>query len=94
MEVNEALIKKVAKNARLRLSDEEIKEFVSQFKEILNSFSEIKKLNTEDIKPSFQPVEIRNSLREDEPKECVPTNELLKNSKHKKGDYFLGPKAI
>ena len=94
MEVNEELIKKVAKNSRLKLTDEEIKEFVPQFKEILNAFSEIAKINTNNIKPSFQPVEIRNALREDEPKECIPTKELLKNSKHKKEDYFLGPKAI
>ncbi len=94
MQVNEELIVKVAKNARLKLSDSEIKEFIPQFKEILNSFSELSKVNTDKVKPSFQPIEIRNSLREDKPRPSVDTNEILKNAKHKKGDYFLGPKAL
>lgn len=94
MEINKELITKVAKNARLSLSDEEIKEFVPQFKEILKTFSEISKVNTDNIKPSFQPIELKNKLREDIPKASVPTEELLKNTKHKKDNYFLGPKAL
>lgn len=94
MEVNKELIEKVAKNARLKLTEEEIKEFIPQLKEILNAFSEISKVNTSKVKPSFQPIEIKNSLREDIPKECIPTKKLLENSKHKKGNYFLGPKAL
>jgi len=94
MEINKELILKVAKNARLKLTEEEVKEFVPQFKEILNTFSELDKVKTDNVKPSFHPIEIKNALREDEPKECVPSEELLKNAKHKKNSYFLGPKAL
>lgn len=94
MDIDKDLIIKVAKNARLKLTEEEIKEFLPQFKEILNAFSELDKINTNNVKPSFQPLNIRNSLREDTPKECVPTDEILKNTKHKKDSYFLGPKAL
>ncbi|MFQ5474271.1 MAG: aspartyl/glutamyl-tRNA amidotransferase subunit C [Candidatus Nanoarchaeia archaeon] len=38
MNVDEALIEKVASNARLNLTDEEKKRYVPQFKEILESF--------------------------------------------------------
>lgn len=94
MEVNKELILKVAKNARLRLTENEVKEFLPQFKEILNAFSELDKVNTNNTKPSFQPINIRNAIREDSPKECVKTDEILKNTKHKKDSYFLGPKAL
>lgn len=94
MKTSRELILRVAKNARLELTEEEIKEFVPQFKEILNAFSELDKVKTENVKPSFQPLEIRNSLREDSPKECVAKEEILKNARHKKGSYFLGPKAL
>ncbi|MBI2148357.1 Asp-tRNA(Asn)/Glu-tRNA(Gln) amidotransferase subunit GatC [Candidatus Woesearchaeota archaeon] len=94
MEINKELILKVAKNSRIKLTDKEIEEFVPQFKEILNSFSELDKINTENVNPSFHPVDIRNALREDKPKDSIPTEELLKNAKHKKGNYFLGPKAL
>lgn len=94
MEVNRELILRVAKNARLNLTEEEVKEFVPQFKEILNSFKELDKVKTDNVKPSFHPIEIKNSVREDVTKECVPQKEILKNAKHKKDSYFLGPKAL
>ncbi len=94
MEISKDLILRVAKNSKLKLSEEEINEFMPQFKEILNAFIEISKVRTDNTKPSFHPVDLRNSVREDIIKECVNTEELLKNAKHKKGKYFLGPKAI
>ena len=94
MQVNAELIRKVAKNARLNLTEEEVKEFEPQFKEILESFSELSKVDTKDVKPSFQPIEIKNHLREDDVGESIEREELLKNTKHKKDGYFLGPKAL
>ena len=94
MEINRELIIKVAKNARLSLSEEEITQFTDDFKNILSAFSELDELNTSKVKPSFHPIELKNVLREDNAKESVPVEEILKNSKHKKNDYFLGPKAL
>ncbi len=94
MDINKEIILKVAKNARLNLTEDEVKEFLPQFKEILSTFSELSKVNTEKVKPSFQPIEIKNALRDDEPKECVSQDEILKNATNKKNGYFLGPKAL
>lgn len=92
--INNELIKKVAKNARLKLTDEEIKNFEKDFKEILNSFEEIEKLDTENTEPAFHPIEIKNKTREDKVKPSIPRDELLSNTKHKKDGYFQGPKAL
>ena len=62
MNLDKELIKKVAKNSRLELTEEEIKEFLPQLKEILSSFSKLQELDTEKVKPSFQPLEIKNIL--------------------------------
>lgn len=94
MDINKELVLKVAKNARLNLTEEEIKEFVPQFKEILTTFSELSKVNTDKVKPSFQPLEIKNALREDQEKECVSQEDILKNTAHKRNGYFLGPRAL
>ena len=94
MEFTEDLIRKVAKNARLELTDEEIKEFLPQLKEVLNSFSELEALDTEGVEPSYQPIKIKNRLREDIPKESRSQKDILKNTKHKKEGYFKGPKII
>ncbi|MFH0936069.1 MAG: Asp-tRNA(Asn)/Glu-tRNA(Gln) amidotransferase subunit GatC [Candidatus Woesearchaeota archaeon] len=94
MNIDKDLIKKVAKNARLNLTESEIKEFLPQLKEILNSFSVINDVNTDNIKPSFQPIEIKNVYREDKVEKSLTQREALANTKHKKDGFFKGPKAI
>ena len=94
MEINKELILRVAKNARLNLKEDEVKQFTKDFNDILNAFSELDKVNTNNVKPSFQPIEFKNKLREDKVKECVSQDLILRNSHHKKEGYFLGPKAL
>ena len=94
MEINKELIEKLASLARLNLSESEINEFLPQLKEILNTFSKIKEVNTEKINPSFQPLEIKNIYREDKIEKCLSQEEALKNTKHKENGFFKGPKTI
>ena len=94
MRVDKELIEKVAKNARLKLSDSEIKSLLPEIKEILDLFSEIDKANVSNLKPSFQPLEIKNITRKDEVKPCLEQEEALQNTKHKQDGYFKGPKAL
>ena len=94
MKINKNLIKKVAKNSKLELTKAEIEEFLPQLKEVLKSFEEISKAPTSNLKPSFQPLEIKDILREDIPKTPLKQEEILKNTKHKQDGYFKGPKAI
>ncbi len=94
MQINKELIQKIALNARLKLTDKEINEFLPQLKEILNAFSEINKIDTTNVQPSFQPIEIKNVFRPDKVEKCFTSIEALSNTKHKKDSFFIGPKAI
>ena len=94
MKVDKELINKVAGLARLKLTDKEAKEFAKELKEVLDNFSHIDKCDTKDLKPSFQPVELKNHLREDKVEECLTQDKALENSEHKKDGYFKGPKAV
>ncbi len=94
MKVDKDLIEKVAEVARLKLTEAEKKEFIPQLKEILIAFSKIDSMDTEGAKPSYQPVEIKNSLREDKKKKCLTQEEALSNTSHKKDGYFKGPRAV
>ena len=94
METNRKLIEKIASISRLNLTESEINEFLPQLKEILNAFSKIKEIDTEEIKPSFQPLEIKNIYREDKIEKCLSQEEALKNTKHKENGFFKGPKTI
>lgn len=94
MKIDKKLIQKVAKNARLNLTSSEIKEILPELKEILNNFEKIKSAPTSKIKPSFQPIEIKNITRQDKTQKPLTQQQALKNSKHKQDGYFKGPKAI
>jgi aspartyl-tRNA(Asn)/glutamyl-tRNA(Gln) amidotransferase subunit C len=92
--IDKKLIERVAENARLYLSEEEKEKFVKELKEILNAFSQIDEVDTKGIPISLQPVELKNHMREDEPKPCLTQEDALSLSEHKKDGYFKGPKVV
>lgn len=94
MKLDSNLIKKVAKNARLSLTEEEIKKFLPQLKEILDVFSKLNEVNTDKVEPSFQPIEVKNVFRDDVVEESLDEEEVFLNVKNKKDGYFKGPKAV
>lgn len=91
-EINEETVKKVARIARLDISEEEVKKFVPQLKEILYAFSKLNEVETSDVKPSYHPIEIKNVVREDVPKKWKWNP--LSNAKNKEDGYFKGPRAV
>lgn len=93
MDVDIELLRRVAAVARLNLTDDELHQFQTEFKDVLDAFSKIDAIDTEGIPPSFQPVEISNSLREDIIKPSLTQEEALRNSEHKSDGYFKGPKV-
>lgn len=94
MKVDKGLIEQVADVARLKLTEKEIKQLVDDFKEILGTFSAITKCDTKGINPSFQPVSLKNQVREDLVEESLEQKEALSNAEHKKDGYFKGPRAV
>lgn len=94
MEIDRKLLEHVAELARLKLSEEETNKFLPQLKEALEFFAKLKEVDTDNVKPSFQPVEIKNVMRDDKEEECLSQEEALSLTEHKKDGYFKGPKAI
>ena len=94
MEINDELINHIAALSRLHLTKEETEKFKAQFREILNAFSKIKEVDTDNIKPSFQPVSIMPHLRDDKEGKCQKNEDILALTEHKKDGYFKGPKVI
>jgi len=94
MEVDRKLLEHVADVARLKLNEEEIKKFLPQLKEALEFFSKLQEVNTGNVKPSFQQVELRNAMREDTEKQCLSQDDALSLTEHKKDVYFKGPRAV
>ncbi len=97
IEVTKDLIRKVATNARLNLTEAELEKFVPQIKEIiLDSFNKLDEIDATDTKASFQPVEMSNRFRKDVPSKSLTQEEALANVsvKLKQEGYIKGPKAL
>jgi len=90
--IDKELVKRVASNARLKLSEQEIEKFTKQLSDVLSAFKEIDEVDTADIKPSFHPQEIKNVFREDLAKEWIW--QPLDNTKHKEEKCFKGPRIV
>jgi len=93
MDIDEKLVRHVAQIARLSLSDEEIAKFTPEMQDIIGLFEELSDMKLDDD-PSFQPLEIKDVMREDTPGECLTQEQALSLTEHKKDGYFKGPKAI
>ncbi len=87
-------IKQVSKIARLDIDEKEIDEFASDFSSILKSFEILKQVDTEKVKPSFQPFDIKNVVREDKAENCLSQEDALKNAEQKQDKFFKGPRAV
>ncbi len=94
MEIDKKLLEHVAEVARLKLTEDEIRKFLPQLKEALEFFSQLQEVNTDGVKPSFQPVELKNVIREDKEEECLSQDDALSLTEHKKDGYFKGPRAV
>jgi aspartyl-tRNA(Asn)/glutamyl-tRNA(Gln) amidotransferase subunit C len=94
VKVDKELLLKVAKNSRLNLSEQEVKKFLPQMQEILEAFSKIDEVETQSVKPSFQPLEVKNIYRQDKAGKSFSQEQALSLAKHKKDGYFKGPKVV
>lgn len=94
MDINETLIREVAKNAALELTDDEVRAFVPQFKEILESFSCLDDIDVKGMDVDVHPIDLHDALREDNVEPSLSQEEALQNTAHKKDGYFKGPRAF
>jgi aspartyl-tRNA(Asn)/glutamyl-tRNA(Gln) amidotransferase subunit C len=92
--VSDADVRKIAKLARLRLSDEEVKLYGGQLGKILDAMAELGKLDTKDVPPTTSVLGAVDVTREDEPREFANRELILKNAPDRDGPYFKVRKVI
>jgi aspartyl-tRNA(Asn)/glutamyl-tRNA(Gln) amidotransferase subunit C len=83
----------VARLARLELTDDEVTKFQEQLSAILDAVSKVSELDLADVPPTAHPLEIANAWAEDEPRPCLPLDDVFRNAPDRDGDYFRVPPA-
>ena len=83
----------VARLARLELTGDEVGRFQEQLSDILEAVSKVSELDLSDVPPTAHPLEIANAWAEDEPRPCLPLDDVFANAPDRDGDYFKVPPA-
>jgi aspartyl-tRNA(Asn)/glutamyl-tRNA(Gln) amidotransferase subunit C len=88
-------ILKLARLSRVKLTEDEIKNFQLEISEILNYVDMLKDVDVDGLKPTYQVTGLTNVVREDIIKDYgITPNELLKNAPHKQDDYLKVKRMI
>ena len=91
--VSKEEVEKVAANARINLSEGEASIFSEEFENILGMFETLDEVDTDDVEPSFHPVEVESTKREDEVEDTISKEETFQNTDNEEEGYFKGPSA-
>ena len=94
MEVNDALVDKLANLARLKFNDTEKQEIKNDLQRMIVFVEKLNELDLDHVEPLLHMSEGVNVLREDEVKGSVSRAEALKNAPSHDSAFFKVPKVI
>ena len=87
-------VAKVAKLARLSLSDDELQQATHQLSDMLDHFADIDALDLENVEPMTHPMPIANVMREDIVLEVLNREEVLDVAPVAEGGRFRVPPIL
>jgi aspartyl-tRNA(Asn)/glutamyl-tRNA(Gln) amidotransferase subunit C len=94
MEVNEAMIDKLAHLARLKFSDTEKLEIKTDLQRMIAFVEKLNEVNVEGVEPLLHMSSEINVLRDDVIEGSVPREDALKNAPLHDEHFFKVPKVI
>lgn len=87
-------VEKVAKLARLELTELEKEKFSEQLGRALNYFEQISKISTTGVEPLVTPNETENFWRQDKIESSQSVEELVANAPERSGNLFKVPPVV
>ncbi|MHC4520821.1 MAG: Asp-tRNA(Asn)/Glu-tRNA(Gln) amidotransferase subunit GatC [Planctomycetota bacterium] len=87
-------VRKVAKLARLELTDGEVGEFTGQLEAILEYVEKMDELDTAEVEPLAHCLPISNVFREDIIRPSLGTEKVLANAPERDMPFFKVPKIL
>ena len=94
MSISDDEVRKIAKLARLRLTDGEVGLYRGQLTKILDAMKELSALDTKDVAPTTSVLGVSDVTRADEPVAFEDRERLLENAPDRDGPYFKVRKVI
>ncbi|NLW11878.1 MAG: Asp-tRNA(Asn)/Glu-tRNA(Gln) amidotransferase subunit GatC [Clostridiaceae bacterium] len=87
-------VERVAELSRLKLDDEELERTAAQLERVLEYFTRLSAVDTDNIEPSDDPNDFAGHLREDAAAPGLEREQLIGLTKHNKDGFLTVPRAV
>lgn len=87
-------VKKIARLARLRMEDEELKRRAESLNGIISWVEQLNEVNTDNVEPLRNVADIELALRPDEVNDGGYREDILKNAPEETQGFFVVPKVV
>ncbi|PAX09705.1 Asp-tRNA(Asn)/Glu-tRNA(Gln) amidotransferase subunit GatC [Sphingomonas lenta] len=94
MSVDEATVKRIAKLARIAISDEEAHHYTPELNNILGWIEQLGEVDTSGVEPMTAVIPNKLRLREDEVTDGGIRDQVLANAPQAEHGFFTVPKVI
>ena len=81
-------VERIARLARIGLTDDEVETLGEQLSNILEQFRVLSELDTTGVTPTAHPVQLQTVMRDDVPDSSLESEEVLSNAPRREGDFF------
>ena len=86
--LNREQVQHIALLARLGMTEDEIEMFRRQLSNILENFDILNEIDTTDVPPTAQSIDLQNVLRQDEVQDSLPQDDIMVNAPRREDDCF------
>ena len=94
MAVDEATVRRIAKLARISVTDEEAKAYQGEISTILDWVEQLNEVDVEGVEPMTSVVETRMKMRDDVVTDGERPGEVTSNAPAKEDHFFLVPRVV
>lgn len=94
MHVDEATVRRIARLARIKISQEEAKGLEKELSGILDWVEQLNEVDVSGVEPLTRVVPIELKKREDEVTDGNKADDILKNAPMSEDGFFVVPKVV
>ncbi len=94
MHVDEATVRRIARLARIKITDEEAKGLEGELSAILDWVEQLEEVDTDSVEPMTRVVPIQLKQREDKVTDGEKADEIVANAPMSEDNFFVVPKVV
>jgi len=94
MNVDETTVRRIARLARIKITDEEAKSLEKELSQILNWVEQLGEIDTKDVEPMTRVVAQELKKRKDEVTDGEIADDVVRNAPMTEDHFYVVPKVV